>query len=152
MDGVKASNPVCSICHVAWRRLDDGETRVEGDGVTLGFEQTALIFPRIQSVFTEGNGFRVLQHIRSKLEIAAKRRKFLLVRSGLFISKDYLLCSDSLRAGRSGDRIPLGNEIFCTRPDGPWGPPSPLYQYFSTFVRPRPGKFFFIRRGPGPNK
>jgi hypothetical protein len=23
---------------------------------------------------------------------------------------------------------------------------------FSTFVTPRPGKFFFIRRGPGPNK
>ena len=27
-----------------------------------------------------------------------------------------------------------------------------LEQCFSTFVRPRPGKFFFIRRGPGPNK
>jgi hypothetical protein len=25
-------------------------------------------------------------------------------------------------------------------------------QCFSTFVRPRPGKFFFIRRGPGPNE
>jgi hypothetical protein len=25
-------------------------------------------------------------------------------------------------------------------------------QCFSTFVRPRPGKFFFIGRGPGPNK
>ena len=25
-------------------------------------------------------------------------------------------------------------------------------QCFSTFVRPRPGKFFFIRRGPGTNK
>jgi len=25
-------------------------------------------------------------------------------------------------------------------------------QYFSTFVRPRPGKFLFIRRGPRPNK
>jgi len=25
-------------------------------------------------------------------------------------------------------------------------------QCFSTFVRPRPGKFFFIRRGPRPNK
>ena len=23
---------------------------------------------------------------------------------------------------------------------------------FSTFMRPRPGKFFFIRRGPGPNR
>jgi len=27
-----------------------------------------------------------------------------------------------------------------------------LQQCFSAFVRPRPGKFFFIRRGPGPNK
>ena len=27
-----------------------------------------------------------------------------------------------------------------------------LDQCFSTSVRPRPGKFFFIRRGPRPNK
>jgi len=27
----------------------------------------------------------------------------------------------------------------------------PLDQCFSTFVRPRPGKFFFKRRGPCPN-
>jgi len=27
-----------------------------------------------------------------------------------------------------------------------------LEQCFSNFVRPRPGKFFFIRRRPGPNK
>ena len=27
-----------------------------------------------------------------------------------------------------------------------------LEQCFSTFVRLRPSKFFFIRRGPGPNK
>jgi len=28
-----------------------------------------------------------------------------------------------------------------------------IMQYFSNFVRPQPGKsFFFIRRGPGPNK
>jgi hypothetical protein len=35
--------------------------------------------------------------------------------------------SDSLRAGRSEDRIPVGDEIFRTRPDWPWGPPSLLY-------------------------
>ena len=35
--------------------------------------------------------------------------------------------SDSLRAGWSGDRIPVGGEIFRTRPDRPWGPPSLLY-------------------------
>ena len=29
---------------------------------------------------------------------------------------------------------------------------SDIRQCFSTFVRPRPGKYFFIRRGPGPNK
>ena len=28
---------------------------------------------------------------------------------------------DLLRAGRSGDRIPVGGEIFRTRPDRPWG-------------------------------
>jgi len=28
----------------------------------------------------------------------------------------------------------------------------PLCQCFTTFVRPWPGKFFFMRRGPGPNK
>ena len=35
--------------------------------------------------------------------------------------------SDSLRAGRSGDQIPVGGEIFRIRPNRPWGPPSLLY-------------------------
>ena len=34
--------------------------------------------------------------------------------------------SDSLRAGRTGDRIAVGDEIFLTRPDRPWGTPSVL--------------------------
>jgi len=29
---------------------------------------------------------------------------------------------DSLCPGRCGDRIPLGDEIFRTHPDRPWGP------------------------------
>ena len=33
-----------------------------------------------------------------------------------------------LRLERSGDRIPVGGEIFRTRPDRPWGPPSRLYK------------------------
>jgi len=32
--------------------------------------------------------------------------------------------SDSLRAGRSGNRIPLWGEIFRTRPYLPWDPPA----------------------------
>jgi len=35
--------------------------------------------------------------------------------------------SDLLQAGRSGDRIPMGGEIFRTRPDRPWGPPNLSY-------------------------
>jgi hypothetical protein len=35
--------------------------------------------------------------------------------------------SDLLRAGRSGDGIPVGGEILRTRPDRPWGPTSLLY-------------------------
>jgi hypothetical protein len=31
------------------------------------------------------------------------------------------------RAGGSGDRIPVGGEIFRTRPDWPWGPPILVY-------------------------
>jgi len=33
---------------------------------------------------------------------------------------------DSLRTGWPGDRIPVVGEIFLTRPDQPWGPPSLL--------------------------
>ena len=42
--------------------------------------------------------------------------------------------SDSLRVGRSGDRIPVGGEIFLTRPDPPWGPPSLLYSGYRVFL------------------
>ena len=38
--------------------------------------------------------------------------------------------SVQLHAGRFGDRIPVGGEIFCTRPDRPWGPPSLLYNRY----------------------
>ena len=32
--------------------------------------------------------------------------------------------NDWLRAGRFGDRVPVGGEIFRTCPDRPWGPPA----------------------------
>ena len=38
-----------------------------------------------------------------------------------------------LRAGRSGDRIPVGGEIFRTCPDRPWGPTSLLYNGYLVF-------------------
>ena len=48
----------------------------------------------------------------------------------------------SLRAGRSGDRIPVGGEIFRVRPDRPWGPSSLLYNgYRVSFPEvKRPGR------------
>ena len=46
-----------------------------------------------------------------------------------------------LRAGRSGDRITVGGEIFRTCPDRPWGPPSLLYNGYRVF----PG----VKRGRG---
>jgi len=49
--------------------------------------------------------------------------------------------SDWLRAGRSGDRIPLGGEIFRTCPDRPLNPPSFLYNGYRVF----PGG----KEGPG---
>jgi hypothetical protein len=50
--------------------------------------------------------------------------------------------SDWLRAGRSGDRIPVGGEIFRACPDRPWGPPSLLYNGCRVIPgdRKRPGR------------
>ena len=50
--------------------------------------------------------------------------------------------SDWLRAGRSGDRIPVGGEIFGTLPDWPWAPPSLLYNGYRVFPggKERPGR------------
>jgi len=41
--------------------------------------------------------------------------------------------SASLLAGRTVNRIPVGGEIFRTRPDRPWGPPSLLYKGHRVF-------------------
>ena len=41
--------------------------------------------------------------------------------------------SDWLWAGRFGDRIPVGGEIFRTCPDQPWGPTSLLYNGYLVF-------------------
>ena len=50
--------------------------------------------------------------------------------------------SDWLRAGRSGDRILVGGEIFPTSPDRHWGPPSILYKGYRVFLggKERPGR------------
>ena len=47
-----------------------------------------------------------------------------------------------LRAGRSGDRIPVGGQIFRTCSDRPWGPPSLLYNGYWVFPggKERPGR------------
>ena len=47
-----------------------------------------------------------------------------------------------LRAGRSGDRILVGGEIFGACPDRPWGPPSLLYNGYRVFPggKKRPGR------------
>ena len=45
------------------------------------------------------------------------------------------------RAGRSGDRIPFGDEILRTYPDGLWGPPNLPYNGYHVFPggKVRPG-------------
>jgi len=50
--------------------------------------------------------------------------------------------NDWLRDGRSGDRIPVGGEIFHTCPDRPWRPPSLLYNGYRVFPggKERPGR------------
>ena len=47
-----------------------------------------------------------------------------------------------LRAGRFGDRIPVGGEIFLTCPDRPWYPSSLLYNGYRVFPGgiKRPGR------------
>ena len=49
---------------------------------------------------------------------------------------------NSLRAGRSGNRIPVWGEIFRTLPGRPWGPPSLLYDRYrdSPGGKERPGR------------
>ena len=42
--------------------------------------------------------------------------------------------------GRSGDRKPVGGEIFRTCPDRPWGPPSLLYNGTGSFPGVKSGR------------
>ena len=50
--------------------------------------------------------------------------------------------SDWLRAGRSGDRIPVGGEIFRTCSERPWGQSNLLYNGYRVFSggKERPGR------------
>jgi hypothetical protein len=50
--------------------------------------------------------------------------------------------NDRQRDGQSGDRIPVGDEIFRTCPDRPWDPPSLLYNGHQVFPggKERPGR------------
>ena len=41
--------------------------------------------------------------------------------------------SEPLHAGRSADRIPVGDEVLRTRPAWPWGLPSLLYNGYGSF-------------------
>jgi hypothetical protein len=51
-------------------------------------------------------------------------------------------------AGRSGDRIPVGGEIFRTSPDRPWGPPSLLYNGYRVFLRVESGRGVTLTHHP----
>jgi hypothetical protein len=59
-----------------------------------------------------------------------------------------------LRAGRSVDRIPVGGQIFRTRPHRPWGPPSLLYggyQVVPGVKRPECGIQIYLYSPSGPS-
>ena len=64
-----------------------------------------------------------------------------LVPVNVFFEHNNLCYNDSLRAGRSGDRIPMGSDIFRTCPAQPWGPPWLLYNGYRVIPRgvKRPG-------------
>ena len=55
------------------------------------------------------------------------------INQDIIVKCDSSRYSDSLRAVRSGDQIPVGVEIFRTRPDRPWGPRSLLYNGYRGF-------------------
>jgi hypothetical protein len=57
------------------------------------------------------------------------------------VDRDSSVGSDWLWGGRSGDRIPVGGDIFRTPPDRPWGPTRVLYNVYqvSFSVVKRPG-------------
>ena len=69
--------------------------------------------------------------------------------SWIYNSTFYLLA----RFRRSSAVPPLNHKFsHLVLKNGDKCSPTAIEQCFSTFVRPRPGKFFFIRRGPRPNK
>ena len=63
-------------------------------------------------------------------DVNTEKVKELLKKGGPGKSSPY---SDSLQAGWSWDRILVGDRIFRTSPDHPWGPPSLLYNGYRVF-------------------
>ena len=58
------------------------------------------------------------------------------------------LYSESVRDRRSGDRIPVGGEIFCTYPDRLRGTPSLLYNGYRVFPGCKSGRSVVLTTHP----
>jgi len=67
---------------------------------------------------------KYLENARDKVLMGMQRLLITVVLKGV-VGQDSSV--DSLQAGWSGDRIPVGGEIFGIRADRPWGPTGLLY-------------------------
>ena len=56
--------------------------------------------------------------------------------------------SDSLQVGRSGDRMPVGAVIFCTRPHQPWSPTTIVYNRYGVISRAKSGQGVALNTTP----
>ena len=83
-----------------------------------------------------GIGYRVFStvirlrtgHLRSRGSIPSRVKPFISHTNGLCGPGQLSRYSDLLRAGRSGDRNPVGIRFHA--PDRPWGQSSPLYNRY----------------------
>ena len=129
-DGLSAKimNPTCKYLHdvgIRWT-LDPSSSGQDENVVLLRNTDLIYTFRKTRAIWLSSKPGK---SIHTTILLAQFRHPLVFCKSSVLSGGRDSSAGIATRYGLDGpgDRIPVGGEIFHTRPDRPWGPPSLLY-------------------------